>query len=177
MALRYRALVLASVVLFGIGVFAQQKPEAAQPSPLGPVAWLVGGTWVSDVKSPDGAPAGQVTHVENNISWAPNQQAIEFLTKFNGRPHYNGFYAYNAATKTIEFFYTSAEGDLTIGKAVPDSDGKTLHQDFDLTSANGKVSHIRSTIVRDGDNAYWFTVFLQKNGEWSPEFKIRYERK
>jgi hypothetical protein len=32
-------------------------------------------------------------------------------------------------------------------------------------------------VVRDGDNAYSFTVFLQKNGEWSPEFKIHYERK
>jgi len=173
MPLRFRSVVLAYVVLFGFGAFAQQKAEPAKPSPLEPVAWFVGGTWVSDVKSPD----GQVTHVENNITWAPNHQAIEFLTKFNGQPHYNGFYAYNAATKTIGFYYTSAEGDLTIGTAVPDPDGKTLRQDFDLTSASGKVTHIRSTIVRDGDNTYWFTVLLQKNGEWSPEFKIRYERK
>ncbi len=173
----YKSVVLAFLVLFGFSVFAQQKTEAAKGSPLDPVAWLVGGTWVADIKSPDGTPDGQVTHVENNITWAPNHQAIEFVTKFNGQPHYNGFYAYNAATKTIGFYYTSAEGDLTIGTAVPDADGKTLRQDFDLTSANGKVTHIRSTIVRDGDNAYWFTVFLQKNGEWSPEFKIHYERK
>lgn len=173
MPLRYKTVVLAYTLLLGFSAFAQQKAEPAQPSPLQPVAWFVGGTWVSEVKSPD----GQVTHVENNITWAPNHQAIEFLTKFNGQPHYNGFYAYNAATKTIGFYYTSAEGDLTIGTAVPDSDGKTLRQDFDLTSASGKVTHIRSTIVRDGDNAYWFTVFLQKNGEWSPEFKIHYERK
>jgi hypothetical protein len=31
--------------------------------------------------------------------------------------------------------------------------------------------------VRDGDNAYWFTVFVLKESEWSPEFKILYERK
>lgn len=170
----YKSVVVVSVLLFGLGALAQQKSEAAKPSPLAPVAWLVGGTWVSDVKDPDN---GSVTHVENRIDWAANHQAIEFLTKFNGQPHYNGFYAYNAATKTIGFYYTSAEGALTIGTAVPDPDGKTLRQDFDLTNANGKVTHIRSTIVRDGDNAYWFTVFLQKNGEWSPEFKIRYERK
>jgi hypothetical protein len=174
MPLRYKTLVLACVALFGFSMFAQQKAEPAPPSPLEPVAWFVGGTWVSDVKDPQD---GSVTHVENNITWAPNHQAIEFLTKFNGQPHYNGFYAYNAATKTIGFYYTSAEGELTIGTAVPDPDGKTLRQDFDLTSASGKVTHIRSTIVRDGDNAYWFTVFLQKNGEWSSEFKIRYERK
>lgn len=168
-----RNVALALLLLCGFGVVAQQKPEAAKSSPLDPVAWFVGGTWVSDVKAPD----GEVTHVENNITWAPNHQAIEFVTKFNGQPHYNGFYAYNAATKTIGFYYTSAQGDLTIGTAVPDADGKTLRQDFDLTSASSKVTHIRSTIVRDGDNAYWFTVFLEKNGEWSPEFKIHYERK
>lgn len=170
----YKNVVLALLVLVGMSTFAQQKTEAVKSSPLDPVAWLVGGTWVSDVKDPQD---GSVTHVENDITWAPNHQAIEFLTKFNGQPHYNGFYAYNAATKTIGFYYTSAAGDLTIGTAVPDPGGKTLRQDFDLTSASGKVTHIRSTIVRDGDNAYWFTVFLQKNGEWSPEFKIRYERK
>jgi hypothetical protein len=137
------------------------------------VAWFVGGTWVTDVKS----PGGQVTHVENKITWAPNHQAIDFLTKFNGEPHYNGFYAYNAATKAIGFYYTSSEGDLTIGTAVPSPDGKTLQQNFELTDAKGKVTPIRSSIVRDGENAYWFTVFLQKNGEWSPEFKIHYERK
>ena len=173
MPLRYKIVVLAFSLLFGFNAYAQQKPEAAKPSPLEPVAWLVGGTWVTDIKSPD----GRVTHVENNISWAPNHQAIQFLTRFNGLPHYNGFYAYDAAKKTIEFFYTSSDGDLTIGSAIPDADGKTLRQNFDLTDAKGEVTPIQSTVVRDGDNAYWFTVFLQKNGTWSPEFKIRYERK
>jgi hypothetical protein len=152
---------------------AQSKPEATKPSPLDPVAWLVGGTWASDVKDPQD---GSVTHVENKIDWAPNRQAIEFLTKFNGQPHYNGFYAYNPATKTIGFYYTSSNGELTIGTAIPDADGKTLRQEFDITHTDGRVGHILSTIVRDGNKAYWFTVFLQKNGEWSPEFKIRYER-
>jgi len=153
---------------------AQSKAEAPKPSPLEPVAWFVGGTWVSDVKDPQDS---SITHVESKIDWAPNHQAIEFLVRFNGHPHYNGFYAYNAAAKTIGFYYTSSEGALTIGTAVPDADGKTLRQEFDTTHGDGRVSHVRSTIVRDGDNAYWFTVFLQKNGEWSPEFKIHYERK
>lgn len=173
MPLPSKAVVVAYLILFGLSTFAQQKAEPAHSSPLEPVAWFVGGTWTSDIKSPE----GKITHVENKIRWAPNHQAIEFLTRFNGQPHYNGFYAYNAATKTINFYYTSAEGDLTIGTAAPDADGKTLHQEFDLTSASGKVSHIRSTIERDGDNAYWFTVFFQNDGQWSPEFKIHYERK
>ncbi len=175
MPLRYKFVVLTSMFLFVSSGFAQAKEEAAKPSPLQPVAWLVGGTWTSDVKDPGG---GAVTHVENRISWAPNHQAIEFLTKFNGQPHYNGFYAYNAATKTISFYYTSSAGDLTVGTAVPDADGKTLRQEFDITHQNGRVLiTCAPLIVRDGDNAYWFTVFVLKESEWSPEFKILYERK
>jgi hypothetical protein len=141
---------------------------------LSPVAWLVGGTWVSDVKDPSD---GSVTHVENRIRWAPNRQAIEFNTNFNGKPHYNGFYAYNPAAKTVGFYYTSAEGELTIGTATADPDGKTLHQDFDIMHADGKTGHIRSTLTRDGNDAYWFAVFVQKDGEWTQVFRIRYERK
>ena len=167
-----------AVLLFGFALAlncaAQTKAEAPKPSPLEPVAWLVGGTWVSDIKDPKD---GSVTHVENTIEWAPNHQAIQFLTRFNGKPHYNGFYAYNAASKKISFYYTNSEGQLTIGTAVPDADGKTLNQDFEIIQPDGRTGQVHSTIVRDGDNAYWFTVFLQKNGEWSPEFKIRYERK
>jgi ethanolamine utilization microcompartment shell protein EutL len=48
-------------------------PAAIAESPLAGVAWLVGGTWVSDVKE---AQDGSVTHIENHVSWAPNHQAI-----------------------------------------------------------------------------------------------------
>ena len=81
------------------------------------------------------------------------------------------------STKTIGFYYTNSEGELTIGTATPDPDGKTLHQDFDIMHPDGKTGHIRSTLVRDGNDAYWFSVFMQKNGEWAQVFKIRYERK
>ena len=42
---------------------------------------------------------------------------------------------------------------------------------------DGKTQHIRSTMVRDGNDAYWFTLFMQNKGEWAEVFKIRYERK
>ena len=80
-----------------------------------------------------------MTHVENHIRWAPNHQAIEFNTDFNGKPHYNGFYAYNPVAKTIGFYYTNSEGELTIGTATPDADGKTLHQEFDIMQPDGKT--------------------------------------
>jgi hypothetical protein len=43
---------------------------------------------------------------------------------------------------------------------------------------DGKTKHIRSTVLRDGNDAYWFSVFMQnKTTEWVQVFKIRYERK
>ena len=155
---------------------AQSKPAAPSDAStnLAPVAWLVGGIWVADVKD---ASDGTATHIENRIRWAPNHQAIEFNADFNGKPHYNGFYAYNPAAKTIGFYYTSSEGELTIGTSTPDSDGKTLHQEFDMMHPGGKVGHIRSTLVRDGNDAYWFSVFMQKDVDWEEVFKIRYVRK
>src|SRR5271166_1273613 len=157
-----QALLLVLLALFSINGLAQSEP-AGTDSPLNPVAWLVGGTWVSDVKDPSD---GSVTHVDNRIRWAPNQRAIEFNVDFNGKPHYNGFYAYNPVAKTIGFYYTNSEGELTIGTATSDPDGKTLHQEFDVMHPNGETGHIRSTLVRDGNDAYSFTVFMQKDGEW-----------
>ncbi len=154
-----------------------QKPAAPAKnaeSPLAPVAWLTGGTWFSDVKDPQD---GTATHIENHITWAPNQQAIQFVTEFNGKPHYNGFYAYDAAKSAIRFYYTADNGDLTIGTTTPDLDGKTLHQEFDIMHSNGKTDHVRSTVVRDGEDAYLFTVFVQQNGDWKQILEITYKRK
>ena len=165
---------LASFMTVSVAAQSQPAPKTTE-SPLAPVAWFVGGTWTSDVKDPDD---GSVTHVENHITWAPNHQAIQFVTDFNGKPHYNGSYAYDPAKKNINFYYTSEEGQLTIGTATPDADGKTLHQEFDVAQPSGKTQHIRSTIARDGNDAYDFSVFLQdKTGGWAQLFKIRYERK
>jgi uncharacterized protein DUF1579 len=176
MTLRKVATPCLLVAVFAVNAMAQTPAAAAKSaeSPLAPVAWLVGGTWVSDVKDPQD---GSATHVENHITWAPNHQAIQFVTDFNGKPHYNGMYAYDPAQKTINFFYTSEGGQLTIGTATPDLDGKTLHQEFDVMQPKGNTDHIRSTIVRDGSDAYLFTVFMQQNGEWKQLFQITYKRK
>src|SRR6516162_871683 len=153
---------------------AQASPAKTVDSPLAPVAWLVGGTWMTDVKDPQD---GTVTHVENHITWAPNHQAIQFVTDFNGKPYYNGFYAYDPAKQSINFYYTSEAGQLTIGTSTPDADGKTLRQEFDVTQPSGVTNRIRSTVARDGNNAYVFTVFEPENGEWKQLLQIIYKRK
>jgi len=175
MTLRDLACLFVSFVILAGNALAQPSaPPKATDSPLAPVAWLVGGTWVSDVKDPHD---GSVTHVENHITWAPNHQAIQFVTDFNGKPHYNGFYAYDPAKKSINFYYTSESGQLTIGTSTPDADGKTLRQEFDVTQPSGVTNRIRSTVARDGNNAYVFTVFEPENGEWKQLLQIIYKRK
>jgi hypothetical protein len=169
-------LVLCFVLLFLLPAQSAkaQSKSVAPPSDdhLSPVAWLVGGVWTTDVKS----PAGAVTHVENRIRYSSNHRAIEFNTDFNGKPHYFGFYAWDPARKVIGFWYTSAEGELTIGTATADPDGKTLHQDFTITGEDGKSQDLRSTIVHDSDNSYLFAVLGNNKGEWVQIFQIRYVR-
>jgi hypothetical protein len=110
---RSLAVPLVLLAVFSINGLAQSKPATggSADGPLAPVAWLVGGAWVSDGKD---SSDGSVTHVENH-------QAIEFNTDFDGKPHYNGFYAYNRVAKTIGLYYTNSEGELTIGTATPDT--------------------------------------------------------
>jgi len=165
-----------SLALALANVMPAQNTAAAPAAtePLAAMAWFVGGTWTSDVKDDRD---GSVTHVAERIRWSPNHQAIDFNVEFNGKPHYDGFYAFNPATKKIDFYYTSSEGELTIGTVTPDADGKTFHQEFDIMHTSGATGHLRSTLVRDGDNAYWFSVSMQRNGEWQQVFRIRYERK
>lgn len=174
----FRKFTVLCVVVTAVGFNAAAQSQTAANNAatvLAPVAWLIGGTWTSDVKAPGDTA---VTHVESHIKWAPNHQAIQFVTDFNGKPHYNGFYAYDPVKKTINFYYTSEQGQLTIGTATPDPDGNTLRQEFDTMQPAGTTQHIRSTIVRSGNNTYDFSVFLQdKTGEWTQAFKIRYERK
>ena len=155
---------------------AQDKPAAPakEQDPLAPLSWIIGGSWSTVVKDKDDA---HPVHVVNRPTWAPNRRAIIFDVYFDTTPHYYGFYAFNPATKNIDFYYTSSDGELTTGTASADPDGKTLWQEFDIRHTNGVTAHLRSSIVRDGDNAYWLTVFTQKDGQWAQAFRIRYERR
>jgi hypothetical protein len=174
MTLRRNVVLCLLLALSGWNALAQSPAPKSPECKLTPVEWLVGGIWVSDVKDPSD---GSMTHVENHITWAPNHRAIQFVTDFNGKPHYNGFYACDPVKKSIVFYYTSEAGQLTVGTATLDLDGKTLHQEFDTRQLDGTSNQVRSTIAPDGSNAYVFTVFLQQNGVWKQLFQITYKRK
>ncbi|MGA9567953.1 MAG: hypothetical protein WBS19_20675, partial [Candidatus Korobacteraceae bacterium] len=66
MAFRKISLLFLLVAVFTLNAVAQTPAAPAKnaDSPLAPVAWLAGGTWVTDIKNPQD---DSVTHVENHI--------------------------------------------------------------------------------------------------------------
>ena len=154
---------------------SQTPAKLLEPTPLNQIAWLTGGTWVAEIKDPQGALA---TRIENRIKWSENKQLITFATTFisHNKPevHYEGIYAWDPAKKRISFWYADKEGNLTQGVAA--MTGDTLTQDFDILNTNGRDDKLRSLIVRDGTDSYNWNVSAQKDGQWAELFHLRYVR-
>jgi hypothetical protein len=162
---------LALPVIFSTLALAQQ-PAAAAVDHLQPMRWMVGKTWTSDAADPS---SGKKTHIESVIRTSPNGASIEFVTTFDGKPQYNGFYAWDPATRQIRFWYTSSEGELTQGTAHPEGDG--LLQTFTITGVEGKVSPLRSHVKPVSADAYDWNVEAERDGKWVELIHLRYTRK
>ena len=162
---------LALPVIFSTLALAQQ-PASGAVDHLQPMRWMVGKTWTSDALDP---ASGKKTHIESVIRTSPNGASIEFVTTFNDKPHYNGFYAWDAATQQIRFWYTSSEGELTQGTAAPEGDG--LLQTFTITGVDGKVSPLRSHVKPVSADAYDWNVEAERDGKWVELIHLRYTRK
>jgi hypothetical protein len=130
--------------------------------------WLTRGTWTARAKAPD----GKVTLVQSKIRWAATGTAVYFETAFDHKPQYYGMYAYDPIRKQIRFFYASATGQLTEGQAVPREKG--FDQSFTIAGTKGE-EHFRSTITRDGEDAYDFKVYRESGNQ--PVLTVHYERK
>ena len=155
-------------------VSGAQQPASQQNAVdhLQPVRWLAGKTWVADPVDPT---SKKTVHIENTIRASDNGSNIEFAARFDGKPQYNGFYAWDPATKQIRFWYTSSEGELSQGVAEPDGEG--VLQTFSITSVEGKVTSLRSHIKPLSADAYDWNVETQQNGKWVELVHLRYTRK
>jgi hypothetical protein len=154
-----------------VTALADDKPaEATAANPLQSIGWMTGGTWKAEAKTPD----GKVTLVESQLRWAENGQAIEFVSRFNGSPHYSGLYCWDPSRKTIAFWYTSADGEFTQGTAKMDAN--VLTQEFDLYHKDGTGHHLKSRIQRTGENSYHWNVMAEKNGTWTELIALDYAR-
>jgi hypothetical protein len=146
----------------------QANPTPNHDPHLQPIAWLTGGTWTAEFKTPEGKPF----LIQNEIRWADTGAAISFLTRFNGQPHYYGIYVYDPAAKLIKFFYTSADGEFTSGHTTPSA--TALQQQFQISNTEGTKT-FSSTIQRAGEDAYNFDVFQE--GSDKPVLSLKYLRK
>lgn len=155
-----------------LALLATALLAADHPATLQPLDWLTGGTWTADIPEPKGTAT---THIETRIQWSPNGQAVEFVTSFNGHPHYNGVYLYDPAAKTIRFYYSSSDGDLTTGTCTPTPTGLT--QEFDITNPDGTTNHLRSQIRQTTPDDYDWQVEGKKDGDWKVLIKLHYVRK
>jgi hypothetical protein len=150
--------------------------ENQPASPLDPIGWLVGGHWVAEGTSKDGSPF----KVDLVCEWSSNNRTLlkfkaSFTVKGKVVPTYEGSYGWNPAERRIEFFYTSDDGDLTKGIARPS--GNRLDQEFTIYQANGATSQFKSAIIREGDDAYHWSVDGLKDGQWREMVKLKYDRK
>ena len=156
----------------GLGWLICAAAIAAEPAKeLMPLDWLTRGVWTAETKPAEGA----AVKIESELRWMANQHAIQFVTRFNGEPHYSGIYGWDPGRKTIAFWYTSADGALTTGTAKPAAEG--LLQEFDITEANGTSNHLRSEIRRKGGDEYDWNVQSNKSGEWKVLIQLHYTRR
>ncbi len=167
------ALVAAIVLLLGAGALGAQSTPA-QDNPLDQIGWMVGGKWVAQVKSQDGSPLT----IETTIRWADNKRSIKFLTVFRSEketvPRYEGFYGWHPARKSLAFWYFDNRGNFTEGTAR--ADGNQVEQEFEIIQVDGQAQKYRSRILRQGQDAYLWNLYVPKAGEWNEAMSVRYTR-
>ena len=164
---------LALVVTLGAAPAAQSQEQS--DNPLNQLAWMVGGKWEANV---DQGPNGKPFHAEWQAKWGANHRTLNFTVWFltDGKlvPEYNGLYAWNPGKKKIIFVYADKEGNLTEGDAV--MSGERLEQEFHIIGTDGTARPFRSTVVRNGADAYDWNVEHQKDGAWEQMFALKYTR-
>ncbi len=139
------------------------------------LGWIVGGKWVAEAKN---GPNGTPLRVELVCRWGANHRVIEFATSFvsGGKPvpTYEGIYAWHPIKKKLAFWYADREGNLTDGEAT--MDGNRLLQEFRVSRVDGTSNEFRSTIERQGPDAYDWSVSGQKDGAWVVLVALKYKR-
>jgi hypothetical protein len=153
-----------------IGLGAQTATVPAASDPLAPVAWMAGGVWRGEVRGPD----GKTTKIETRVERELNGKALSFSSSFDGVMQYRGFYAYDAAKKTIVFSYPSADGGLANGSV--EQKGDALVWEFNMTESNGSVSRYQVSTLQQGADDYTWTLFASRKDAWVELFAIHYHR-
>lgn len=168
------AQLLAFLVLVSVPAAAKADgPPAGDP--LAALAWFVGGTWVSEIKSPD----GRALRVETNFHWAGHGRALKYVVHFHGAeravPQYEGMYFWHPGKKHVAMVQVDRSGNLT--ESVITVEGETVTQENQATAADGTTRPQRVTVTRRGEDAFEFKASVQREGEWVEAVALTYERR
>jgi hypothetical protein len=167
---------LGLTLTFMVVVPTAASGDAREENPLEQkLGWIVGGKWVAEARNgPDGKPL----RVELVCRWGLNHRVIEFSTSFvsggKATPTYDGIYVWHPIKKKLAFWYADREGNLTDGEAT--TDGNRLLQVFRVSKVDGTSKEFRSTIERQGLDAYDWSVSGQKDGAWVVLVALKYSR-
>src|SRR5262245_47625706 len=148
-------------------------PSLAADHPLDPLAWLVGGTWVSELPA-----KGDPLTVRMTVHWADHKQALKytivFKTKDDETAQYEGTYYWHPGAKEIRLLQIDRGGQMT--EAVLTVAGDKWTQKNTLFRKDGTRQQQRSELTRDGDDAFRFRALVPKGEEWVEGLNLVYKR-
>ena len=165
---------VAILLLPAAAAAAARSVEPPADHPLAPLSWLVGGTWVSRIDSPDGAP----TRVECRFQWAENGQALKFVIHFKAGdevvPQYEGMYYWHPGKKRIQMLQVGRGGNVT--ESVVTVDGARMAQENEAARADGTTSPQRVSVTRTEADAFEFKAQVLRDGQWVEAVGFTYRR-
>jgi hypothetical protein len=149
-------------------------PARAADAPLEPLAWLVGGTWVAEIKAAKGDPL----EVHMRVAWSAHKKALKYTIVFKTKdaviPQYDGMYFWHPAAKEIRLLQIDGGGQVT-ESVLTVADGKWTQRNT-LTRADGTRQEQRAELVRDGNDAFRFRALVPKGTEWIEGLNLTYRR-
>jgi len=164
---------LAIAAASGIAV-AQEAPAKPAPSPIAPLAWLVGGTWTADASK----LGPGMKRIETRYQRSDNDAFIRFTTHFISEKgelkNYDGNFYWNPQSATLTFWYMDARNEIMEGPVRVD--GNTMELTFRATDFDGKPADMKVDVVRANDDLYTWKLAEKKGDEWKPLAALDYRR-
>lgn len=166
-------LALSLILFLGTGS-AHSQNTAPGTNPLDPIAWLVGGTWVTTTKASDGS----LVTIEVTFEWASHKKLIKYTIinpNYGGKavPTHEGICGWHPGKKQLVLWETDNDGNLT--EAVLIAQGNKLLLEELFYRADGTTRPQRVEVVRESADEFTFKAWVPKEGEWVEAVRFKYK--